>query len=65
MTNYPLKERSETVKKEIRRVEALRKIEIAEKKVCTLFGKIGVSQGLPHQCFINISFTLKNTLLGS
>ena len=37
MTNYPLKERSEAVKKEIRRVEALRKIEIAEKKVCTLW----------------------------
>ncbi len=34
MNNYPLKEHSESSKRELERVKTLRRIEIAEKKVC-------------------------------
>ena len=36
MTNYPLKERSNRTKMEIKHIEMLRKIDIAERKVIRL-----------------------------
>ena len=39
MTNYPLKERSDATQKEIKHIETLRKIDIAERKVFYSFYK--------------------------